>query len=329
CPSGVDPEVWARLPENERRDWLLYLWRSNEYWAWRDLALYSLPGTHNTITAYAVAGTILELTGRTEQHGGQTWCHVLFTTSYGTFVQAWVPYAYLEKTRLDGTLFDVVSTRTGQTTDKAEFEYHIGVSDVVAIADIYRINPDTGREISETVQYIMWPLNSKGIGPKIDNLCGAFCVAFLSGDEIGAFLEKWTSRHPDYKTDQTSLCYKPLVANQPYDIGVVKDMLDTYGFRYEKYTLGEVSPIRFKTALEARGYLIAGVGMSSGSGGILATGQTGHWVVVTDVEFRGAEAYVRIYNPFMNRYETYDYETFWFAFQHSGTGSMNGIWVTK
>jgi hypothetical protein len=165
------------------------------------------------------------------------------------------------------------------------------------------------------------------------NMCGELCVAFIGGDDILTFVNKWKETSPVY--------YNWAIAgnkDEPTGIDVLHSMLKVYGYRSNtsniiNFSTGLTDPIvglraspgRFQKMLENY-YLIAGVKIDRISGKLRGQG-IGHWVVLDQIQPNGINGgWVEIYNPFPNKRQEYSYD----EFVASCSGPYwNGLWVKR
>lgn len=165
------------------------------------------------------------------------------------------------------------------------------------------------------------------------NLCGEFCVAFVGGDDIETFLNKWKNYDKLYypwaiggKNNQALFWYN------------LDKMLEVYGHKSPnpkfKDKLSDPgigfapTPGRFQRQLETR-YLIANVRIETPSGKLVSKEKNegvGHWVVLNKVTPYGINrGRVEIYNPYHNRMEEYSYSDF----IRSVAPTYTGLWVDR
>jgi hypothetical protein len=206
---------------------------------------------------------------------------------------------------------------------------------VVAIGPEFQ-NPNPAR----AAQYIFWK-DKKKVGAKPEekhNLCGEFCVAFIGGDSIETFLDKWAGiDEPSYN--------KFVIGNKATLLNDIKSMLKVY---YKDVTFTEfkeglrklspelkindinsyMTPGRMKRMLEDH-FLIAHVGLRDGklctkAGG--ANTYVGHWVLLDKIEPEGVDrGWVEVYNPFPNKRQLYAYT----EFKNFCAIQYNGLWVKR
>jgi hypothetical protein len=157
------------------------------------------------------------------------------------------------------------------------------------------------------------------------NLCGELCAATLAGQDIIPFLKEWKKVYPN----ATGI----LRSGGGTGLGDIKSMLDTCRLAYEEYryspSISPVSPARIKAELDKGKMALAGVGIFKRNGRLCGSEKdpkttTRHWVIVEDIRPVGSGGWVRLYNPFFNREETYSYNLF---IQSHGQFPL-GLWVT-
>jgi hypothetical protein len=190
-------------------------------------------------------------------------------------------------------------------------------------------NPNPAR----ASQYIFWKDNQEK-----HNLCGEFCLAFIGGENIETFLDKWAEKDfPAYK--------RFVIGNQPTLINDIKSMLKIYygdaphvEFKEGLMALSPalklndinsyMTPGRMKRMLEDH-YLIAHVGLREGrlctkAGG--ANTYVGHWILVDKIEPEGVDrGWVEVYNPYPNKRQMYSYT----EFKKFCANQYNGLWVKR
>ena len=101
----------------------------------------------------------------------------------------------------------------------------------------------------------------------------------------------------------------------------LQTLLTANGLKGELYSSIPTTPQIIKDRLASGQYAIVGCGINSG-GKVKADGRIRHWVVLEDIIPSGNSGWVRVYNPFQNREEVYNYTTF---IASSGVGA--GLWI--
>lgn len=162
------------------------------------------------------------------------------------------------------------------------------------------------------------------------NMCGELCVAFIGGDDIETFVEKWKAVSPTYHK------WALFGSNdKPTGIDALDSMLKVYGHPTPSLTFKagltdpyigfRISPGRLQRMLETY-YLIAGVRIDGVTGKLRGQG-IGHWVVLDKITPNGINGgWVEIYNPFPNKRQEYSYDEFINA---CGGPSWTGLWVKR
>lgn len=149
-------------------------------------------------------------------------------------------------------------------------------------------------------------------------LCGEFCVATLGGVDVVPLLHNWFTAVPKYSRVGAIL-------TNPHEGTNVIDLQSLMALanlpKGQTYSSNPGTPWQIKERLNKNQLAIAGCGINS-TGKIKADGKIRHWVVFEDVLPVGNNGWVRIYNPFQNREEVYDYNTFM-----TSAGIGTGIWL--
>jgi len=148
------------------------------------------------------------------------------------------------------------------------------------------------------------------------SLCGEFCVAALSGKDVLPLLNAWLEskfyRAPSILKD----------AHEGTSAADLQSLLTVVGLKGELYTSIPTTPQLIKERLDSGQFAIAGCGINSG-GKIKADGKIRHWVILEDILPSGNSGWVRVYNPFYNREEVYNYTLFL-----TSVGVGAGLWIT-
>jgi hypothetical protein len=161
------------------------------------------------------------------------------------------------------------------------------------------------------------------------NMCGELCVAFIGGDSIETFLNKWLAISPSY--------YKWALqgdSDKSTGIDALESMLSVYGYSFPLLRFDEgltdpvmgfrLSPGRINRLLRSYS-LIAGVNIDGVTGKLRGQG-VGHWVVVDKITPNGVNCgWVELYNPFPNKRQDYSYD----EFINSVGSNRSGIWVPR
>jgi hypothetical protein len=149
------------------------------------------------------------------------------------------------------------------------------------------------------------------------SLCGEFCAAALAGTDVIPLLKRWLeAKYPRAGA----------ILDNPHEGTSLTDLLSLLkliGLKGDVYPSTPTSPQIIKERLSAGQFAISGCGINS-AGKIRANGKIRHWVVIEDVQPAGNDGWVRVYNPFNNQDEVYNYNMF---VQSAGVGG--GLWVSK
>ena len=173
----------------------------------------------------------------------------------------------------------------------------------------------------DAAQYIIWKNNVQY------NLCGEGCVAFLFGETIETFLEKWEAKPVSYfqRVFQGGKAATTSVAD-------LKDMVSVYGAEtesirdlvYDAVSNGSlISPGTLRDLADVW-CLIMGCKISVVTGELKPNGVP-HWIVLDKVIPDGINnGTVEIYNPFPDRVQRYSWKEFL-----SSIGTPYGIGIKR
>lgn len=164
-------------------------------------------------------------------------------------------------------------------------------------------------------------------GEVLHNACGEFCMAYIGGEGIDRFLEKWQIRPGSW--------FKRIVLRDlTTGLADLDDMSRTYEFeppnlRFDAGLFDKVigsarlTPGRTAKMLETH-QLIAGVKIDH-YGRLEASG-IGHWVVLESVQPDGVDGGMAyLYNPYWDKMEMYS----WQDFKRSVGSSLGGLWMKR
>jgi hypothetical protein len=262
-------------------------------WCIKATSLYENPGGKKQKILLAM-NHIYDFTGNREIFKGVPWSEIKFVDRDATEKQGWVQDVYLE---------DYVDDPNSRG-----FEVNI---------------PNPTPDSTDAAQYMKWESDTRYV-----NMCGELCVAFIAGDDIETFLNKW-------KQMDKSFYHLIIPKDRGTSADEVNNMLKVYGYpdKYISLEAGltdadtgfKVSPGRFQKML-ATHYLIAAVRIDSIAGNI-GEGRVGHWVVVDKVTSDGINrGWVELYNPFPNKRQVYSYDEFT---RSCKAESWTGLWVSR
>ncbi|MFH2102867.1 MAG: SH3 domain-containing protein, partial [Chloroflexota bacterium] len=328
--TGISPaeggDIWRA--NGAQGDYALFAQGGRLMYVLDSVNLRDKPAYPESVVIGSLApGSQVTWTGRTCNADGILWYQVVDARGR----TGWASARYTDTLDLPRQVIPTLPTtptgytlRTGVRADGIQFVFYTSsTTDIVEIEKKEHDPVENGIRRQDAVQYIYVKEPDSEKGKICNNLCGAFCAAYLSGNSIGDVLDLWRVREPaDYNIGVTQ--------NLAYEIFVVERMLEMYDMAYQRFDrTARLLPSQLQAQISSGKVLIAGVGISSRNGGILATGEVGHWVVVRDVTMNRDGVWVHIYNPFMNRFEIYDFVTFQDAFSNDGTGPYNGTWVIR
>jgi len=157
-----------------------------------------------------------------------------------------------------------------------------------------------------------------GHGVLHHNLCGPFCAAALAGSDVIPLLEKWL--------DVYARAREILSNDRGTSIPDLQSMLDALGLKHEFYrAIGSTSPVTpnyVRRNLDTGMMAIVFTGVTP-YGVVSSRSSIRHWVVVQDILRVGSGGWLRVYNPFTNREETYLFDE---VFDLPSRDSI-GLWV--
>jgi hypothetical protein len=267
---------------------------ASQKWCIKTTPLYEKPGGKKQNNIFLSVNNIYDVTGNQQIFAKNAWSEIKFIDRVKKLWQGWVQDVYLE---------DYV-----EDPNSRGFEVLI---------------PNPTPDSTDAAQYMVWEKDSK-----YANMCGELCVAFIAGEDIETFLNKWKQMAGSF--------YKRII---PFDIptgpDVVNNMLKVYGYpsKYSTFQQGltdadtglRLSPGRFQKML-ATHYLIAAVRIDAIAGNV-GEGKIGHWVILDKVIPDGIDrGWVEIYNPFPNKRQMYSYDEFIRSCKAEGN---TGLWVSR
>jgi hypothetical protein len=142
-----------------------------------------------------------------------------------------------------------------------------------------------------------------GWGQLHHNLCGEFCAAALASTDVIPLLQEWLRVYPPARGI--------LAEDRGTSIPDLQAMLNAFGLKHEFYrTVGSTSPVTpnyVRRKLDAGMMGIVGTGVTR-SGAIRARSGIRHWIVIEDILRVGSSGWLRVFNPFTNREETYRFD---------------------
>lgn len=146
-------------------------------------------------------------------------------------------------------------------------------------------------------------------------LCGEICVSTLMGSDVIPVLSQWLdSGYPRAER----------ILNDRHEgthIVDLKSILAMWDREGVEYNSTPVSAQFIKEKLQQGAFAISGCCITR-SGKVKRDANIRHWVILEDVVPVGSSGWVRIYNPFQNQEEVYEYDTFL-----SSTFAGTGMWI--
>jgi hypothetical protein len=135
------------------------------------------------------------------------------------------------------------------------------------------------------------------------NLCGEICVATLVGSDVIPVLQQWWASGY-WRVDK-------ILPNPNMGTGLndLRSILNLFNKDGEDYNSVPVSAQFVKNKL-SQGLLPISGCMITSTGKVKSGATIRHWVILEDVVPVGTSGWVRIYNPFQNQEEVYEYDTF-------------------
>ncbi len=299
----------ARLDEVVMLEWIVMMEGGREVYAIRDHYVYIDPLKNISYFGCALKGQVMRWTGSvrvSDKDGKRRSYYEVDFYRMSRYLHGWfradivADYLY-PSSELDPTIeanaltvFDLKKPILRHPQDQAIADSKLKGYNAAQYVDIF---PASGKHI---VHY---------------SLCGEFCVATLSGKDILPTLKKWL---------ESKYWRAASILNNPHEGTSAADLqtlLTANGLKGELYSSIPTTPQIIKDRLASGQYAIVGCGINSG-GKVKADGRIRHWVVLEDIIPSGNSGWVRVYNPFQNREEVYNYTTF---IASSGVGA--GLWI--
>lgn len=147
------------------------------------------------------------------------------------------------------------------------------------------------------------------------SLCGEICISALVGSDVIPLLKTWL--------ESGYWRAKSILENPKEGTGAadLRSILQLFGRVSEMYNSIPMPAQFIKERLKRGEFAISGCGITA-SGRIKAESNIRHWVIVEDVLPVGNSGWVRVYNPFQNQEEVYEYNMFM-----ASTGTGTGLWI--
>jgi hypothetical protein len=287
----------GRLDSATLDEWIVRYQGGRDMWSIRVERLFSDPSEHSATLGWVAPEDVLRWTGRVRQNERErkyrTWYEVELTKA-GRHLLGWYKASLLDE-------FFAPAPRT----DLAYPENRETVFDL----SLPRLRLPEDPEISDSrkagraaAQYIDIR-RALGWGQLHHNLCGEFCAAALASTDVIPLLQEWLAAYPPARGI--------LAEDRGTSIPDMQAMLDAFGLKHEYYrTVGSTSPVTpnyVRRKLDAGMMGIVGTGVTR-SGNIRAHSGIRHWIVIEDILRVGSSGWLRVFNPFTNREETYRFD---------------------
>lgn len=304
-------ESWLTNVSNEGRqadaqvdEWLATLQGGRDVWAVRPEMIYTDASQGKGHLGWVKESDIMRWTGKVRRNDNEPkykiWYEVVLYKS-DRMLKGWFkgdlmePYYYPNEANDTGidanqeTIFDLSTSILRHPADKE-------IEDAIAANRSGYQYIDVVRALGKTKIH--------------HNLCGQFCCAALTGKDVIPLLNEWKEVYPAAVTIMKN--------DHGTGLGDIKSIFDLYGLQYEEYryspSISPVSPFRLQKLLNEGKMVFWGVGIYKANGKLSGTVNndktTRHWIVLEDVTPVGNSGWVRIYNPFRNREEVYNYNVF-------------------
>jgi len=287
----------GRLDSATLDEWIVRHQGGRDMWSIRAERIFSDPSEHSVTLGWVAPEDILRWTGRVRQNDRErkyrTWYEVELTKA-GKCILGWYKAA----------LLDEYITPTEKTDLSVEENRH-GVFETSRP----RLRLPADSEIGESqragragAQFID-VRGALGQGLLHHNLCGEFCAAALGASDVIPLLQKWLAAYPRARDI--------LAGDRGTSIPDLQSMLDLLGLKHEYYrSVGSTSPVTptyVRRKLDAGLLAIVFTGVTP-YGVVKSRSPIRHWVVVEDIVRVAGSGWLRVYNPFNNREETYRFD---------------------
>jgi hypothetical protein len=311
-------EWFADVVKNHRTqkatmyEWFTIVSGGMNMWSFRAERIFKDPTEGSTALGWAVPNDILLWTGRV-RYNEREWKYKLWYE--------------VELAKLDRTLKGWYKAVLLE-----EFIYpevFIETNDRAGIASLFDMTKPKLRlpadpEIEEArlakrraYQYIN-VRNATGRNKINHNLCGQFCIAALSGNDVIPVIKKWYTSGERPKAvinnDQGTVIYD------------LQQMLAQHNLKSEIFrpepSIAPATPAYLEKMLRSGKKGIIPVGLTS-TGEASYNGSIRHWLVLEDIARMGNGGWVRVYNSYFNQEEVYPYQRIF----NTGVATGISLWV--
>ena len=301
-----------RLSSARLDEWFVILSGGREMWSFRAERIFQHPSEHSSAPAWVAPSDALHWTGHVhvnnQERKYKTWYEVEFSKLDSDF-RGWYKADLLEEYIFpEGARPLVIPENKSTAFDLSKPALRLPADPELEEAR------KAGRRAS---QYI--DVNAVLGRSRVNhNLCGELCVAGLAGSDLVPLLRKWLPVYSGAKSI--------LEGDHGTSIPDLQSLLDLAGLKYEFFrgeaSVAPITPGYLRKMLDEGQMAIAGVGIT-GSGVLKFNSGIRHWVVIEDVIRVQNTGWVRLYNPFPNKEETYPFDQVF----GSNAGSGTGLWV--
>jgi len=326
----------ARLDEAEMKEWIVTVDGGREVYALRDHYVYKEPVQNGSYHGSPLKGQILRWNGNVRfnvEDGKRIDFYEVFAYRGSRYMPGWFRADLVEEyvfptpendPQLEGnakTVFDLSKDLIRHPQDpevvaskiKWETTSHYWGAQYIDVFGATNVHLAT-----ETVPDPKHKNKTISTQPPAHwSLCGEFCVAALSGNDILPMLAKWSA------TKSKNVLNILSHSHEGTGITDLQSLLalDTINLKNETYPSIPTTPQKIKDRLRAGQFAITGCGIVK-TGQLVPDGSIRHWVVIVDILPVGTSGWVRVYNPFSNGEEVYEYNQFLLS-----VGTGGGIWV--
>jgi hypothetical protein len=302
----------GRLQSATLDEWIVRRQGGRNMWSIRAERIFTDASEHASSVGWVVPEDVLRWTGRVRSNEREPkyrlWYEVELDKG-GRNMRGWYKASLLDEFFAPTPQTDIALEQNRLTV----FELARPVLRLPADPEI----DDSRRAGRAGAQYID-VRRALGSGKLHHHLCGEFCAAALAGVDVIDLLQKWLPFYPR--------AHEILTNDRGTSIPDLQSMLDAFGLKHEYYrAVGSTSPVtpnyvRRRLDMGMLGIVFTGV---TPHGVVSSRSPIRHWVVVEDILRIGSGGWLRIYNPFTNREETYLFDE---VFDLPARDSI-GLWV--
>jgi len=321
---STDPDRWdgwvtnltvqARHDEATMEEWEVTLQGGKEVYAIRDHYIYKQPIPNEEYFGCATKGQVMLWTGEVQASGqGETRRHFMRVNFYRM------------NRRMDGWFRADVTQEYVFPEDQNDPEIAANARTVFDLSvPLVRIPQDpefaAAKAVGFTADQYIDIRRATGKGTRHFCLCGEICTAALGSMDVIPLLFSWKNQPANKKFWRVDS-----ILDNPHEGTSVSDLqslLPLAGLPVsETYSSIPSTPRLIKQRLENGQTVIAGCVINS-VGVVKRDATIRHWVVLEDVLPVGNSGWVRIYNPFHNQEEVYEYNLFM-----ASAGTSTGLWI--